>query len=58
MRTLLIVGLSIYYDYIQHAKNSIIDLNLPFTEAKIIHPTFSQNEKYDLKMMVEMNESF
>jgi len=58
MRTLLIVGLSIYDYYIQHAKNSIIDLNLPFAEAKIINPTFSQIEKYDLKMMVEMNESF
>jgi len=41
-----------------HAKNSIIDLNLPFTEAKNIGPAFSQNKKNDLKIMIEMNESF
>jgi len=41
-----------------HVKSSINDLNLPFREAKNIDITISQNEKYDHKMMTEMNESF
>ena len=41
-----------------HIKSPVNDLNLPFMEAKNIDMTISQNEKYDHKMMTEMNESF